>query len=459
MLPSRPTLRAWNPDGLASSAALIEVGASSVFKALHDLDDECVSMSEGQAWSGRSHDAASAMFGRATVDGSKFLEYANGVAAVLKHGSSGIGAARTMLLNHADQLDEGPLNLSDQWVVQIDSVRVSADEFANLLKLAHAEQAVINGMLLTVGDADGATANAVVAVGDGFGFVEATPSDSDPGSLLVPPPNRNRPPDEVPNPRTSLGMLEQEALRNGDMSVEVREVTDSVNQHGEEVRTVFMQDGSKFVTTEHDPFEWPSKHNFISLEQFANDGTKLSETSSWRDMGTDSDITSITWPDGSNFTMSMDPDGNRNAGYTSSYGAHTTFPVELIDNISLYTGSAMSGLEKHIAGGGALPMLTSASVDSIGGATKFGGPALGVATTIFDIATAANGRDACTAAVAGAFGMGGGWGGAEAGAYLGGFTGGAAPVAIPVLATLGALGGGYWSANLGKAIGSVACPY
>jgi hypothetical protein len=133
--------------------------------------------------------------------------------------------------------------------------------------------------------------------------------------------------------------------------------------------------------------------------------------------------------------------------------------VELIDNISLYTGSAMSGLEKHIAGGGALPMLTSASVDSIGGATKFGGPALGVATTIFDIATAANGRDACTAAVAGAFGMGGGWGGAEAGAYLGGFTGGAAPVAIPVLATLGALGGGYWSANLGKAIGSVACPY
>jgi hypothetical protein len=127
--------------------------------------------------------------------------------------------------------------------------------------------------------------------------------------------------------------------------------------------------------------------------------------------------------------------------------------------MSLVTGAGLSGLEKHAVNGGSLPMLTAGSIEDAGRAAKFAGPALGVATTVFDMAMADTAREACVAAIAGVFGMGGGWGGAEAGAFAGTFFGPLAPGAIPVLAAGGALLGGFGMADLGKAIGEVACPY
>jgi hypothetical protein len=457
MLPSRPTLRSWNPDSLTTSAGAIDAGALSVSGAVKGIETECQSMPQAGSWSGRSHEAALEMFRRASIDASTFSEYANAVGSALRSGSGAIGAARTVLLNTADQVDQGPLNVTDQWVVLIDPVRMSAEQLALLEQLARAEQATINGMLTTVGDVDEAVANAVVAAGSRFGFVEAGPTTSDPGSMMLPPAQRSG--DQVPNPKTPVGMLEQEALRDGDMSVTIRETIESVNKHAEEVTTVIMQDGSKSVMTKHDPFDWPDRENFITVEQFDKNGNEVSSASSWHDYGNDCDYTSITWPDNSNFTMSMDSTGTRNAGFTTALGRHTGIPVEMIDNISLVSGAGLSGLEKHLVNGGALPMLTAGSIEDVGKATKFGGPALGVATTIFDMAMADTGRERCAAAVAGAFGMGGGWGGAEAGAALGTAFGPLAPGTVPAFAAAGALIGGYGMADLGKAIGEVACPY
>jgi hypothetical protein len=135
-------------------------------------------------------------------------------------------------------------------------------------------------------------------------------------------------------------------------------------------------------------------------------------------------------------------------------------PVELIDNISLVSGAGLSGLEKHVVNGGSLPMITASSVEDIGRAAKFGGPALGIATTVFDMAMADSGKDRCIALVAGAAGGGGGWAGAEVGAAIGAmFTGPFAVGTVPVLAFLGALGGGYYGGDLGKVVGEVVCPY
>jgi hypothetical protein len=340
-------------------------------------------------------------------------------------------------------------------VVLIDPVRMSAEEFAELEKLAAAEQGVINELLTAVGDADEDTANAVTAAGGRFGFVEAKPS-GDPFAIPLAP---QRPQDEVPDPRDPIGMLQQQALRDGDMSITVREVVESENAYGEEVTTVFMQDGSRQEITRKDPFDWPDRQEFITVEQFDKSGEEVSRSSSWHDLGNDCDYTSVTWPDGSNFTMSMDPTGYRNAGFTTAGGRHQAVPVELIDNMSLVSGSALSGLEKHVQRGGGLPMLTAQSVDDIGKAAKFGGPALGVATTVFDMVMAESGRDACIAAFGGVGGAGGGWAGAEAGAAVGALFGGGAPVAVPFLAAVGAAGGGYGVAELGKAIGDVVCPY
>ena len=162
----------------------------------------------------------------------------------------------------------------------------------------------------------------------------------------------------------------------------------------------------------------------------------MSETSSWHDYGTGSDYTTISWPDGSNYTMSMDPTGYRTAGFTTAGGRHSAVPVELIDDISNDAGGLVSGLEKHIERGGSLPMVTAESLENVGKATKFGGPALSLATTVFDMMMAESGRDACIAAVAGAGGFGGGWGGAEIGAEAGAAASLAFPPAAAVLVPL-----------------------
>jgi hypothetical protein len=457
MLPSRPTLKDWNPDSLAASAGAIGSAAASVSGAVTGIDSACQRMPETRAWSGRSHEAAAEMFGRASRDASKFSEYANAVASVLKNGSGTIDSARTALLNKADQVDQGELSVTDQWVVLIDPVRMSAEKLAQLQALAQEEQATINSMLTAVGNADDETANAVVAAGGRFGFVEAGPMTSDPSSMMLPP--RQRPGDQVPDSRTPVGMLGQEAIRAGDESITIREVTESKNQYGEEVTTVVMQDGSKQVITKNDPFEWPDRQNFITVEQFDKHGDEVSRSSSWHDLGSDCDYTSVTWPDGSNFTMSMDPTGYRNAGFTTASGRHSGVPVELIDDISNYSGAGLSGLEKHLVHGGGLPMLTAESVENIGKAAKFGGPALGVATTVFDMVMADTGRDACIAALAGAAGGGGGWGGAEFGAYVGAATGPLAVGAVPALAVLFGAAGSFGGADLGKFVGNVVCPY
>ncbi|WP_245233827.1 hypothetical protein [Mycobacterium sp. PS03-16] len=440
---------------MTAAAPAVKSAADSVAGAVNGVDQACANMPETEAWSGRSHDAASAMFGRANRNASNVQAYAKSVASALDTGSDAIGAARSSLLNKADHVDAGPLTVTDQWVVLIDPVRMSADDLAELKKLAAAEQAEINKLLTVLGDADEDTANAVAAAGAQFGFVEAKPSSA-PFAI---PEGPLRPRDQVPDPRDPVGLLDQQALRNGDMAITIREVIESENSYGEEVTTVIMQDGSKQVITKKDPFQWPSKQNFVSVEQYDKDGNEISRSSSWHDLSNNCDYTSVTWPDGSNFSMSMDPTGHRSAGFTTAGGRHQAVPVQLIDNMSLGAGSALSGLEKHAVNGGSLPMLTADSVDNIGKAAKFGGPALGVATTVFDMVMAESGRDACIAAFGGGGGGLGGWALAEGGAVAGAATGPLAPVMVPTLAAGGALLGGWGFAELGKKIGDVVCPY
>lgn len=454
MLPSRPTLRTWNPESLEMSAASITASVESVTAAVRGINDACGRMPETEAWSGRSHDAAEAMFGRAEGAASQLSEYANKVAAALKAGSETIGRARAALLRKADELDAGPLNVTDQWVVLVDPVRMSAEDMAELQELARAEQATINELLTAVGDADDEAANAVAAAGSQFGYAES-------GELNRPfaIPGGTRPQDEVPNPKELPGMMTQETIRAADQQQNVREVIESTNQYGEEVTTVIKQDGSKAVTTRMDPFEWASKENFYEMEEFDKDGNFVARTSSWHDMYNDCDYTSITYADLSNLTISMDPTGYRTAGFTPAGGRSTQVPVELIDNISLVTGSGLSGLEKHIVNGGSLPMLTAESVENVGKAAKFGGPALEVATTVFDMAMADSDKERCIALVSGIGGAGGGWAGAELGAAAGAATGPLAVGAVPFLAFAGSMAFGYGGARLGEYIGEVACPY
>ncbi|MDZ4269327.1 MAG: hypothetical protein U1D00_27215 [Mycobacterium sp.] len=425
--------------------------------AVSGIDDSCERLPEVQAWSGRAHDAAEEMFGRADTTARRFSEYATAVAAALSGGAESIGSARTTLLAKADELDAGPLNVTDQWVVLIDPAYMSEEELAELQALALEEQAAVNGLLVAVGEADDATANAVLAAGNKFGFVQEAGPEADLAGLLLP--VAQRPGDQVADPRSPVGMMAQEAVRSADEAQNVREVIESTDEYGNEVTTAIKQDGGKTVSYRMDPYDDTSKMNFFMMEEFDKDGNFVARTSSWHEMVNDCDYTSITYADGSNLTMSMDPSGYRTAGFTTADGRHRAVPVELIDSISMGTTAGMSGLEKHIARGGSLPMITGDSVDTIGKTMKFGGPALTAATTVFDMAMADSGKDRCIALVAGVAGGGGGWGGAELGAAAGLLGGPAAPLTVPGGAILFAFFGGLGGSQLGRFIGEVVCPY
>lgn len=453
MLPSRPVLRGWNPDSLSASASAIAARATSVADAVGRMDDTCERMSETREWSGRSHDAAVAMFVRADRRATTLLDHAMALASALRNGSDTIGSARTALLDKADLVDAGALHVTDEWVVLVDAVRMSRERLAELRALARSEQESINRLLSEVGDADDDTANAVVAIAEGHGFATAGPP-TDLGSMIVP--DAQRPGDQVPDPRDPMGLMTQEAIRGVHEATAIVDVSEPVeNEYGDEVTTVTMQDGSRSELTVYDPFDWPSKQGFAAITQFDKDGNEVSHTSSWHGLGNDCDYTSVTWPDGSNYTMSLGPDGTRRAGFTAADGRHTAIPVELIDQMSLVAGSALSGLDKHLARGGTLPMVTEESLESVSKATKFAGPALTVATTVFDMVMADSAHDACVAFVAGAVGFGGGWAGAELGAAASSW----APPFVPWAAAGGAGLGGLLGGKLGEFVGEVACPY
>ena len=79
------------------------------------------------------------MFGRAADRSSAFKNYAEAFGTALESGSTYIGRARSELLAKADEIDSGPLNVTDQWVVMIDPAGMSAEKAAELQKEAEAE--------------------------------------------------------------------------------------------------------------------------------------------------------------------------------------------------------------------------------------------------------------------------------------------------------------------------------
>ncbi|MDG4663671.1 hypothetical protein [Mycobacterium sp. 236(2023)] len=89
-------------------------------------------------------------------------------------------------------------------MVFIDPVMMSAGEMAKLETLAREEQGAINSLLIAVGAVDDATADAVIAAGTDHGFV-APEAPGDLGDLMLP--TAQRPPDQVPDPRSPIGLV------------------------------------------------------------------------------------------------------------------------------------------------------------------------------------------------------------------------------------------------------------
>jgi hypothetical protein len=158
------------------------------------------------------------MFRRATERSSSLRTYAEAFAQALQSGSAVIGKARTELLMRAEEVDSGPLNVTDQWVVMIDPAAMSAQRAEELQRLATAEQSEINELLTAVGNADDRTTQQLLmarSLGSAFENLEYGP----PGPVPAPPG------DDVPDPSSEEGKQFQQMARAQDLATTVREVT------------------------------------------------------------------------------------------------------------------------------------------------------------------------------------------------------------------------------------------
>lgn len=444
MLPTRSRLQSWNPESLPPAAANISAAGDSIYAAVRNLDDGIDRMPEAGRWSGKAQVAATEMFDRATVRASAFKDYADKVATAFEKGSASLGRARSELLARAAEVDSGPLNVSDQWVVLIDPAGMTAERAAELEVRAKAAQAEINPMVIAVDEADSATSNALLlaraAEGMEFDIVVYGP----PGPLP------SYPTDEVPSPAAAEGRQFQEVARSEDMATTVRDIRETEDRDGNRITTYTMMDGSSQVATEYIDQGLPSQQIYppgtTRVLHSDKNGNWISETMTTplEDGGTK---TSVSWSDGTTIVMSETADGVRTGSCITADGRETVLPDEFFtDPIPTLAGGALSGLETKAGQG--IPGLTSTELDKVKTGAKWGGPAIGLATMAYNMVSAETLRDACVAGVSGTFGTVGGI--ATAG------VGGAA------FGPLGAFGGslaGSWAFGyVGSVVGEVLCP-
>lgn len=411
-------------------------------------------MPETKAWDGPAHDAASTMFDRAHKSANVFGNYATAVGNALAEGASVIGAARTALLDKADEIDRGPLNVSEGWVVLIDPGSQTADQIASLMTQVATEQAAINDLLVAVDDADSSTADKVIAAGKEFGF--APPPEVGLGGIMLP--GAHRPPDDVPSPHNPVGLMQQATVRSEEMATTVRETSSRYNEDGHFEKTLVMQDGSKPVITEHAP----NAHNNIFDTTVTEDhydpaGNLISWTSSTT---TQSGYkkTIMNWADGTQYVVDETPDGVRTGQFNLEDGRHGILPPDspiLVTTVPDRIGDVLTGLETHIGDGGKIPMLSMDAVEKVGAGAKYGGPALGVTTSMYDFLAAPTAADKCVSVFAGTFGLAGNALGATGGATLG------APIPFPGTTAAGAVVGsvivGELMTTVGTKVGTVLC--
>ncbi len=387
------------------------------------------------------------MFRRATQQTSRFTHYTEGVATALKKGSGSIGGARTSLLNRADEVDRGELSVSDMWVVLIKPARVSAEKAASLQAQAKAEQAEISRLLVAVGDADNGTAEMVQAAAKDFGF--APPGPNDPRSL-DPTSGLARPADEVPNPMSLEGLIQQGIVRDNDMAQTVRESREWTTEDGQVRKTLLMMDGSR-----HEIYEWNEFLPCVEDTYYDKHGNEVSSTFSQDKTNYDgTKFTSIKFADGTEVTMTRTADGKCTGGVTAPDGRHGVLPDEFFSHPALTTvGGALTGLEEQAKRG--IPMLSPQSVENLGKVGKYGGPTLGVATALYDTVTAKTFQDACVAAISGGTGVAGGY--ASGTLAAGVATGLGIPEFAPLAAAGGDVFGGWTFGYVGGIIGNIVC--
>ncbi|BDE01878.1 hypothetical protein FKW78_05610 [Mycolicibacterium fortuitum] len=438
MLPSRPRLERWNPDSLTPAGQSVETTGASVGLAVTRINDKLKTMPETKSWSGNAHNAAVDMFGRAKGQTDAFSTLTKAIGGALIGSSDPIARTQKALLNKAEQIDRGgQLHVSDQWVVLITGGEMTAEQAAALEKRAQAEQADVNELLKLVGAADDAASAKLIAAAK-----LRAPDPNNPRDIIT---AMGKPVDEVPNPASGEGQMQQAVIRDAEMEQQVRETKVETKYDpvtGAEVSTIttiYKQNGSKDVIEVHSKSYFDDREPATINENYDKNGNLVAKTEfvkykDWAPYGMGgAEVMTTTYPDKTSATVTQYPDGRKLATVTRPGGVPQDVPLNVFSHPALAaTSNGLSGLEK----------LKDAH-DFVKAGGKYGGPAVSFATALWDVTAAGSDFQRCVAIAEGATSLTAG--------VLGGIVASpstpAGAIAVSYIASTGGQALGNWLGN------------
>jgi len=449
MIPSRTRLSSWTFDALSAGAQALRERGTGLEDAAVSIEARCNDLPEIRAWDGVAQVAAADAFGRAKRKAADVHDLTSALGAAMEQGFYGLSAAKNALLGRVADLEAGPFEVSDRWVVTLKPIEMSAELAAELIAQRNAHQTDLNPLMFAMGRADDELSDALRAAASKYGLAESDPTSSPfPGFAALSAP----PASDVPM-TAGLPLLDyQQQERDMDAAITVARTESSVGAHGEKTTTAFMQDGSRKVFTESSTFagSWQERPMMIQ-EDFDPDGTRVATTRTYEtDSG--SKVTSITYEDRTRVESTEYPNGEvRTRIYPEGKEPREIPPDgEFFTHPALTSaGGVLSAVETQSGSvmKNAIPHVVSDAVENLHYGAKYGGPALAVGTALWDVYAADSPEAKCQAAIAGAAGTAGGWaGGAGLGALFG-----------PVGAGIGGVGGSWVFGWVGSELGKAVC--
>ncbi|KZM74598.1 WXG100 family type VII secretion target [Nocardia terpenica] len=457
MLPTRSQLHGWNLGELLAASANVRTAGAQIEEAITTLKSQCASLPELKVWEGAAHDAALAMFGRSGSQAAAFADIAAEIATTLDTAYHALSSVKGRIDTAVEAIENGPLWVSDAWVVLVRGNQPMAGEQGATVRRAQAAwQKVLNPLLLELSAADENAAQALVGSDKDHGL----------GDFL---PILGKPLDAAPDPGTAFGLTQQQRIEAEDAAVTVAAVTDE-DTGGSHVKTVTMQDGSKNVITttasyQPQPGDPADAHPGLGPTPGAKVQTATTYDPSGKVVGS---VQTITEKDGTIRTNTSFPG---KAFYSAQQKPGEQPKVELAigpDGKPLdpakqdvffthpyltTVGGAVTGLDNRASSGKSMMLLNESEISGVKIGAKFAGPALGVATTLWDMSAARNAHDACVAGISGTLGTVGGTVAGTVGGMAGAEGG---PLAVATAAGAG-MAGTWIFGKIGEQVGQAIC--
>ncbi len=464
MLPNRARLQGWNPGGLAAGSGPITSGGAAVESAVASIAGNCRTLPELHGWSGESHDAAMAAFDRSKRPAATIADAAAAIAESLVVGSHAIGTARNRLLDKAAAIETGRLHVTDSWIVLLQPVALTRAEAVELHALQASEQVEINRLLVAVDDADNATARDVSAAAQRCGFTPPQGSDWFTALVWV---GSARPNHDVADPRSPLTVMAQKHTQAADAATTVAATLTETDGDGTEHTVITMQDGSRreirawknTVPKKGDMtlyFSGRSPTAGMSETTYDPDGDRVLTISSSTSLNGTS--RTITQANGSGVVAFVGTEGQK-SGWT--FRPDGSFVDDLPTDAPFFThpeltviGGGTSAVQNIAESSRGAASFGEAAASKVAAGAKYGGAALDIATTVYDMAVADDQYEACRAMYSGVAGTVGGTVSGALGGTAGALAGGAG---APLGAALGTIAGTWILGKVGDEIGQMVC--